>query len=130
MPTLLATAVCLGACATTDTPPEPVPAAPPATRAAAAESAATAAEPAADVGESLIEVIDVPAVAQTGAPAEALDPDERICRREVRTGTHRAVRVCRTRAEIERLEQESKDTFRGMHESQMQENRAQEVRRP
>lgn len=81
--------------------------------------------PVRDPEEEKLEMLEVPPVEPVAAaPAETPAADDRICRREVRTGTHRAVRVCRTRAEIERMEQESKDTFRDLHESQMQEDRA------
>lgn len=75
-------------------------------------------------------MIDVTAVEPVAAvQAEAPAKDDRICRREVRTGTHRAVRVCRTRAEIERIEQESKDTFRDLYESQRLSDQAEQLRR-
>jgi hypothetical protein len=44
--------------------------------------------------------------------------NEMVCRREMRTGSHRSVRVCRTRAEIERIEIESKEIFDDLHRSQ------------
>ena len=44
--------------------------------------------------------------------------DEVICVRERRTGSNRAKKVCRTRAEIERDRIEGKETFEGMRQAQ------------
>lgn len=113
---ILVSALCISACATTGDPagsnagpvadastPQPVESLP------AESSAATG-----------IESIEPPAVEPTVIPVAAADesPDDRICRREVRTGTHRPMRVCRTRAEIERMETESKDAFKDLHREQ------------
>ena len=45
--------------------------------------------------------------------------EDRVCERIRRTGTNRAVVVCRTRAEIERDATESKRTFDDLRNSQM-----------
>lgn len=66
-----------------------------------------------------LESIEPPPVQPADIPVAASPKTERVCTREKRTGTHRAVRVCRTRAELERLEDESKDMFRELHKSQM-----------
>jgi hypothetical protein len=66
-----------------------------------------------------LESIEPPPVSQSEVPIAASTKTERVCRREKRTGSHRAVRICRTRAEMEHLEEESKDTFRALHQSQM-----------
>ncbi len=39
-------------------------------------------------------------------------PDDIICRREVRTGSHFSTRVCRTRAEIEAAREDSQEFMR------------------
>jgi len=62
--------------------------------------------------------IEPPQVEQSEAPIVMSNKNERVCTREKRTGSNRAMRVCRTRAEMERLEEESKDTFRALHRSQ------------
>jgi hypothetical protein len=47
-----------------------------------------------------------------------------VCVRERRTGSHRAKRVCRTEAEIEKLRIEGQDSFEDLHRSQKEyENR-------
>jgi hypothetical protein len=62
--------------------------------------------------------IEPPQVEQSEVPIVVSNKNERICTREKRTGSNRAMRVCRTRAEVERLEEESKETFRTLHRSQ------------
>ena len=123
-------ALCIGACATTDIPSALTTAAPavPA-QTATVDEPEMAASSTQTGAEAEIEVIDIPAVEEAAIPAAVSKGDDRICRREVRTGTHRAVRVCRTRAEIERMEQESKDTFRDLHESQRLQDQAEQKRR-
>ena len=113
------------ACATSSAPTTPdTSAAPdPAPAEAVAESVAEA-----STTDGVIDVVEVPAVAKA-EPEPDPRKDERICRREVRTGTHRAVRVCRTRAEIERIEQESKDAFRDLHQSQRTQDMAESGKR-
>ncbi len=49
---------------------------------------------------------------EVAVPESADSPDDVICRREVRTGSHFATRVCRTRAEIEAAQQESQEFLR------------------
>ena len=125
---ILAAAMCAGACTSSGTPvPASTPLPADMTQADNPDSAATEATQNAE--ESPIEVVDLPAIEQAEMSVETQDTDDRICRREIRTGTHRAVRVCRTRAEIERMSQKGKDTFRDMHETQRQSDRAQQVRR-
>lgn len=55
----------------------------------------------------------VEVVGMDGEPAvEMQDPEpEIVCKLERRTGSHRAVKVCRSRSEIERSAQEGKETF-------------------
>lgn len=114
--TTLAFVFCVSACATTGEPTTP-----------SVAPAAEVGEPQA-VEEAVAETSEItelpslppPGVEEKAVPVAAVveDPDERICRREVRTGTHRAVRVCRTRAEIRRMEEDSKDTFKDLHREQ------------
>ncbi len=71
--------------------------------------------------QSVVEVATIPSVpvATVDHAAENIfTRKEMVCRRERRTGTHRATRVCRTREEMERLEIESKETFRDLNRSQ------------
>ena len=89
------------------------------------ESAAKTVEPAtrseATEPEDVVEVGTIPSVPAATVDHEAASVvvrNEMVCRREMRTGSHRAVGVCRTRAEIERLETESKETFKDLHRSQ------------
>ena len=49
---------------------------------------------------------------EVAVPESTGSPDDVICRREVRTGSHFATRVCRTRAEIEAAQQESQEFLR------------------
>ena len=112
-------ALCIGACATTDVPSASTTSTPavPAQTATVGER-----EPAADStqtgAETEIEMVDVPGVEESEIPITTPNANEKVCRREIRTGTHRPVRVCRTRAEINRLKQEGKDTFQQLHRSQ------------
>lgn len=75
------------------------------------DKSVTAESPSQTSAESKIEMIDVPPIELSEATIVDSTANERVCRRERRTGSHRAVRVCRTRAEIERIKQESKETF-------------------
>lgn len=60
---------------------------------------------------------DAPVV--VGEPGITDMPPRRvICVRERRTGSHRAKRVCRTEAEIEKLRIEGQDSFEDLHRSQ------------
>ena len=106
--------MCISSCASNGVPTAAESAAAPVV---AMDESATAPEAPAR-GE--ISQIDSPMVEQTSGPTAVARQDERICRREMRTGSHRAMRVCRTRAEIERMEEESKDTFKSLHDSQTQ----------
>ena len=128
-------ALCIGACATTDVPDasstDSVPAVPAVpTQSATVDASKQAENSTQTVAKSGIEMIEVPAVVPTEIAVTASRDDGRICRRERRTGTHRVVKVCRSRAEVRRIEQESKDTFRALHESQMLQEKAERMRRP
>lgn len=46
-------------------------------------------------------------------------PDELICRRETRVGSHLPVRVCQTRAEREAGRRDAQDTMRSLPEKPM-----------
>jgi hypothetical protein len=113
---ILVSALCISACANTrdsagsnTAPVAEAPSPQPVENLPAETSAAT-----------VLESLEPPPVEPTAIPVAVAgeSPGDRICRREVRTGTHRAVRVCRTRAEIERIEIESKDTFKDLHREQ------------
>lgn len=87
---------------------------------AQSDSASTSTEVASSTDEEVaIPSMEPPPVERSDLPIVVSNKNERICRRERRTGSNRAVRVCYTRAELERLEQEGKDTFRELHRSQM-----------
>lgn len=105
----------IGCAAPTPQAPAPVAAAQP----AAPAEGATA--PAAD--ESVIEVVDVPQVSAAADAPALRSQQERVCHREKRTGSNRVVRVCRTRAEIEKDALESKELFDELHRSQKEYNR-------
>lgn len=86
-------------------------------------SAARSGESAArtDASEPVLEVAEIPRVKSTAETPTAVSVAARsevVCRLEKRTGTNRATRVCRTRAEIDRLETESKERFKELHRSQ------------
>ena len=81
-------------------------------------AAVTVAEASSD--DSVIEVVDVPQANTVAAAPVLLTRQERVCHREKRTGTNRVVRVCRTRAQIEREELESKELFDDLHRSQQE----------
>lgn len=49
---------------------------------------------------------------EVAAQTETGSPDDVICRREVRTGSHFSTRVCRTRAEIEAAREDSQEFLR------------------
>ncbi len=90
-------------------------------RAGVASAAASADDDLAvdDATESVLEVAEIPRVQSTAdTPPTASVAAQRVCRLEKRTGSNRAMRVCRTRAEIEALETESKERFRELHRSQ------------
>ncbi len=76
---------------------------------AAAPGSSAAAAPGGDA-QAPAEVAQVREVAVTAAATES--PDDVICRREVRTGSHFATRVCRTRAEIEATQRETQEFMR------------------
>lgn len=110
---LAAAALAITACASTapTAPDTPIPAA------AAESSPATsnAEEPGSSTGD--IQVVNI-----EGQEKVALQTDEPeiVCRRERRTGSHRAIRVCRSKAEIERTAREGKDAFEELNRSQTQ----------
>lgn len=68
-------------------------------------------------GIVVVDTPDVPDVAVTEEEYDIPNGDERVCRRERRTGTHRAQRVCYTRAEIERMADKSRDVLDEMNRS-------------
>ena len=73
--------------------------------------------------EDELEVASIPEIRRASVPPvvqNASAQNEIVCRREMRTGTHRAIRVCRTRAEMEKIEIEGKDTFKELHRSQVE----------
>ena len=49
---------------------------------------------------------------EVAAPSGTGSPDDIICRREVRTGSHFSTRVCRTRAEMEAAREDSQEFLR------------------
>lgn len=111
--------VLIGACATTEKPiastvPGPASVAQPESVGAAPQEPG----PTQVTKKTEIQVIDIPPVEQSEVAIAKSNASKRVCRRERRTGTHRAVRVCRTRAEMEQSKQESKDTFRDLHREQ------------
>lgn len=109
-----AVALFLAACATE---PPSQPASESTARATSAPATAGAETPAAADDESIV-AVDTPDIPEAEVTDEQLgipDPDERICRRERRTGTHRAQRVCYTRAEIERMADESREMLDDMN---------------
>lgn len=88
----------------------------------ASESTTESATPA-PATEDVIVVVDIPGESTT--PAEASDSDmpvrsELVCVRERRTGSHRARKVCRSRAQIAKEELEAKETFKDLHRSQVE----------
>jgi hypothetical protein len=73
--------------------------------------------------EDVIVVVDIPGESATPAEASELDVPAQsnlVCVRERRTGSHRARKVCRSRAQIAKEEQEAKDTFEDLHRSQVE----------
>ena len=118
MLTTIVILLCVSACASEGPPAAASSAADmPVTASAEAEAASADATMA---SEDQLDFVDIPPVEadETIPVAEQSNKNERVCRREMRTGTHRAVRVCRTRAEMDRLEQEGKDTFKDLHRDQ------------
>jgi len=73
--------------------------------------------------EDVLVVVDIPEDSATTAEAGDLDmpaPSELVCVRERRTGSHRARKICRSRAQIAKEELEGKDTFEDLHRSQVE----------
>ena len=73
--------------------------------------------------EDVVVVVDIPEDSATTAEAGDLDmpaPSELVCVRERRTGSHRARKICRSRAQIAKEELEGKDTFEDLHRSQVE----------
>ncbi len=88
----------------------------------ATESTTESATPA-PATEDVITVVDIPEESATPAEASDLDVPVRsdlVCVRERRTGSHRARKVCRSRAQIAKEEQEGKDAFEDLHRSQVE----------
>ena len=101
---LAAMAALIAACASSG-PETPVP----------ANVDTVAAEAAPSDGE--IYDIDAPNVEQTAAVAPDADGDEIVCRRETITGTRMSHRVCRRRADMEAMEEDSQEALRKMRQS-------------
>ena len=72
-----------------------------------------------------IEMVDAPSVEQSVVEPPTLADNERVCRREKRTGSNRVMTVCRTRAEMKRLEEQSREVFQDLHDSQTQGGRTE-----
>jgi hypothetical protein len=64
------------------------------------------------------EIITVAEIPDAPKAERTVEKQEVICERVRRTGTHRATRICRTRAEIERESLDGKDTFDELHRAQ------------
>lgn len=105
-----ATAICIGACASSG-PEAPAPAA----ASAPVEAVAPEAAPAAAAGE--IHDLDAPNVEQTASIAPDDKADEIVCRRERITGTRMSHKVCRKRSDIEATEADSQEALRKMRQS-------------
>ena len=101
---LAAIAAVLGACASSG-PETPAP--------ADVDTVASEAAPA----EGEIYDLDAPNVEQTAAVAPEDDGDEIVCRRETITGTRMSHRVCRRRADMEAMEEDSQDALRKMRQT-------------
>ena len=113
-----ATAIGIGACASSG-PEAPVAAAEPAiVDAAATDTAASADE---------IHVSDAPDVEQTASVAPEDQDSEMVCRREIITGTKMSRKVCRHRADIEAREARGQDALRGMRKSGSQMERERTI---
>jgi len=88
----------------------------------ASESTSESVTPAPTTDDSIV-VVDIPGESATPAEASNLDmPAQRdvVCVRERRTGSHRARRVCRSRAQIAKEELEARETFDDLHRSQVE----------
>ena len=108
---LVATAFCIGACASSG------PEAPATAAAVPAENVdAVAANTDSATPEGEIHDLDAPNVEPTEAVAQN-DENEVVCRREIITGTRMSHRVCRRRADIEAAEEDSQDALRKMRRS-------------
>ena len=112
---LAAAALALTACASTA--PTATDSSVPAASAAADLPPATSdvEEPGSSNGD--IQVLNIEGQEKVALPT---DEPEIVCRRERRTGSHRAIRVCRSKAEIERTAREGKDAFEELNRSQTQ----------
>lgn len=104
---VVAIAMCLGACASSG-PEAPAPAAD------TAPAPAAAAVPDAP-GDGGIHDLDAPNVEAT--TAAVADGDEMVCRREIITGTKMSRKVCRRRADVDAMEEDSQEALRNMRKS-------------
>lgn len=96
----------LAACATPG--PEPVAPVSPVENAVTDETSPTSADE--------LEFEDAPAATEAAiVPAK----DEVICRRERKTGTHRAIKVCRRVSDIQKESRQAKDAFEALRRSQV-----------
>ncbi len=115
----MAAVICTGiaACAASGPDsPEPV-----ADSESVSEKAAETVVPKAASGEDVVASTSAEAVTPsepgiTDMPART----QRICKRERKTGSHRAREVCRTREQIEKEELEGKEAFEDLHRSQVE----------
>jgi len=65
-------------------------------------------------GSDVIHVVEVPAVAKTGAEVVVPAHDELICHRERLTGTHRVERICRFKSDIDESRKATQRTLQEM----------------
>lgn len=117
---LIASCVCATACGTTapaSTPSETDPVAGPVSDEQATDRGRIV--PDGDTtmadGAEVIPVAEVPDVPEADYIGEQTDI---VCQRIKPTGSHRAIRVCRTRDEIERASLAGKETFDELHRAQ------------
>ena len=78
---------------------------------AVAPASSAAVAPGGDAQASA-EIAQVREVTVAASTVSTESPDDVICRREVRTGSHFTTRVCRTRAEIEATQRETQEFMR------------------
>ena len=104
--------ICIGACASSG-PEAPAPAA---TASSASVDAVASDNPSAPPAGVLNE-LDAPGVEKTSSVSPASESDESesdeiVCRREAATGSKFAVRVCRSRADIEARSEKDQESLR------------------
>jgi len=87
------------------------------------EPAATAAIPVTEqtsTSKAAADEVEFVEVLEVAEMADVRDEDEIVCRRERKTGSHRAKRVCRSRSSVESTEEKSKETFETLRRSQVE----------